>query len=345
MIFPYFELAASLFILLLAFQIWTRHYENKVARFFSLFAIIAFLAAILTYSLRIAFTLELAADINRISATLWAFVFALYAHFALLFTKRERFLANPLSYVLLYLPPSVIGFLFLFTNQMYLRYEIWNIGIVSIPAPLYSLFTLQVAACCLWGIVLLFNFARRTPQRSERHQATLIMIGSFVPLVVGIANDMVLPVLLKSRATPPTVVFDVALMNFFIFLAMRRHALFSISAALAAETIIETMPDSLIVTDLLGRILFINEEAQKFFKVCIEEVAGHRIIELFRDKDDFYRIYNEAAQKNVIVERFAAEMIDPRGERIPSLINARLLREKVVGETLGIVFVIRDIRG
>jgi PAS domain S-box-containing protein len=345
MFFPYFELAASLFTLLLAFQIWTRHYENKIARFYGFFALMAFLASILTYSFRIAFTLEIAADINRISATLWAFVFAMYAHFALLFTKKQKFLANPLSYVLLYLPPSIVGFLFLFTNQMYLRHEIWNIGIVSAPAPLYSLFALQTLIFCLWGIILLFNFARHTPQKTERLQAILIMIGSLIPVIVGVGNDMLLPVLAEARLTPPTVVFDIALMNLFIFLAMRRYALFSISAALAADTIIETMPDSLIVTDLLGRIIFINEEAQKFFHVCLEDVAGHRILNLFKHKDAFYKLYQEVAQKKVIVERYEAELVDKLGERINALINARLLREKVVGETIGIVFVIRDIRG
>lgn len=345
MFFPYFELAASLFILLLAFQIWTRHYENKLARFYGLFAIMAFLAAILTYSLRIAFTLEIAADINRLSGSLWAFVFAMYAHFALLFTKKRRFLENPFSYVLLYLPPAIISFLFLFTNQMYLRHEIWNIGIVSAPAPLYFLFTLETFAYCLWGIVVLFNYARHTPQKTERLQAILVMLGSIVAVGVGVLNDMLVPGLLGARLTAPTVVFDIAIMNLFIFIAMRRYALFSISAALAADTIIETMPDSLIVTDLLGRIIFINEEAQQFFHVCCEDVAGHRIINLFKHKDDFYKLYQEVAQKKVLVERYEAELVDNLGERIPALINARLLREKVVGETIGIVFVIRDIRG
>ena len=44
-------------------------------------------------------------------------------------------------------------------------------------------------------------------------------------------------------------------------------------------------------------------------------------------------------------ERFQAELVDPLGEVIPALINANLLREKIVGEVLGIVFVVRDIRG
>ena len=138
MLFPYLELAASLFILLLAFQIWTRHYENPLARFFALFAIVAFAATILEYSSRIAFTLELGRDIDRLCSALWVFVFPLFAHFAILFTKKESWLKQKLFLLSFYLFPAVVALLFLFTNIMYLRYEIWSVGIVSIPSPWFS---------------------------------------------------------------------------------------------------------------------------------------------------------------------------------------------------------------
>src|SRR3989339_69871 len=95
MFFPYFELAASLFVLLFSYHIWTRHHENRAARFFSRFATVAFLACIFTYSFRIAFTLEIAQDINRIAATLIAFSFSIFAHFALIFARKETFIRKP----------------------------------------------------------------------------------------------------------------------------------------------------------------------------------------------------------------------------------------------------------
>ena len=136
----------------------------------------------------------------------------------------------------------------------------------------------------------------------------------------------------------------IAILNFFIFLAMRNYSLFAISPALAAETIIETMPDSLMVTDLGGRILFLNEHAKKFFRVPENEIAGHHIKDLFRDKECFYKIYDQAVKHKREVEGFKAELVNPKGEAIPSLINARILCEKLFGEKIGIVFVIRDVR-
>src|SRR3989339_1935980 len=96
-LFPYFELAASLFVLVFSFVIFNRHYENKAARFFGRFALLAFFSCIMTYSMRIAFTLELAATINRLSVSLIAFTFAVFVHFALIFSRREHLLKKKFS--------------------------------------------------------------------------------------------------------------------------------------------------------------------------------------------------------------------------------------------------------
>jgi len=345
MIFPYFELTASLFILLLAFQIWTRHYENPLARFFATFAVVAFAATILEYSSRIAFTLELGRDLDRLCSSLWALAFPLFAHFAILFTKKESLLERRFSLVLLYLPPALLSILFIFTNIMFTRFEIWSIGIVSQPSPWYVLFMINSVVYSTFAVCLLFGYSRTAAQKSERFASGLIAFGLLVPMVVGFFTDELLPIIYGTRLTPPTAVFDLAVMCLFIYLAMRNYSLFAISPALAAETIIETMPDSLIVTDIDGRIIFINEEAQKLFHSPEKAVAGRCIADLFTDKAKFEQLYSEVVGKKLEVERFSAELIDPLGEKIPALVNANLLREKIVGEIIGIVFVLRDIRG
>jgi PAS domain S-box-containing protein len=345
MFFPYFELAASLFVLLFSYHIWTRHHENRAARFFSRFATVAFLACIFTYSFRIAFTLEIAQDINRLAVTLIAFSFSIFAHFALIFTHKETFLRKPFALPILYLPPALIGILFCCTNAMYLRHEIFNYGIASIPAPAYWLFILTSMAYAVWGFSLFLSYAKTAPQKIEKEQALLIAFGSLIPVVIGLIFDEILPVVFQMRLIPPTVVFDFAFMTFFIYLAMRKYSLFAISPALAADVIIEAMPDSLLITDLDGQIIFINEEARKFFHASEETVAGKCIANLFKDKAKYKQLYDEVVEKKLVVELFQAELVDPLGERIPALINARLLREKFVGSAMGIVFIVRDIRG
>ncbi|MFH1683708.1 MAG: histidine kinase N-terminal 7TM domain-containing protein [Candidatus Margulisiibacteriota bacterium] len=343
-LFPYFELVASLFILFLAFEIYSRHYENLSARFFVRFAFVAFLACILTYSLRIAFTLELASIINRFSATTIAFAFAVYAHFALIFTKKERFLKSKFALSILYIPPAIVGLLFLFTNLMYKRYEILSYGIASIPAPLYSLFILQTFVYTVWGIWLFFSYAATAPQKMVRRQSLWIAIGSTIPVIIGVFTDQLLPTVFGVRATFPTVVFDFALMNLFIFIAMRRYSLFAISPGQAAKAIIETMPDSLIVTDLDGRIVLLNEGAQKYFHIPKSEILGKDIASLFEQKDAYDKLYDEVVNKKLEIERYKTNFCNHLGECLPSFINATVFRDDL-GSLIGIIFIIRDIRG
>jgi PAS domain S-box-containing protein len=345
MLFPYFELAASLFVLLLCFQIFTRHYENKAARFFAMFAMVAFLAAILEYSLRIAFTLELARDLNRIATPLWAFVFSMFAHFCFIFTKKRKFLENPLSSFFFYLPAFILTLLFVFTNLMYTRYEIRSIGIISQPAPLYWLFALHTIFYSLLGIGLLFQNGFKALQKIERAQSLLIAIGSLIPLLIGVITDELLPLIQGNRMVFPTCVFDIALMNFFIYIAMRRYSLFAVSPSIAADVIIETMPDALLATDFEGKILFVNDEASKLFNLEQEELIGKDFSSLFKTREKYEKLFREVVEQRKEILRYEAELINPLGERIPALINSNLLKDKIVGDTIGIIFVVRDIRG
>lgn len=344
-LFPYFELAASLFILLLCFQIFTRHYANKAARFFALFALIAFLAAIFEYSLRIAFTLDFARDLNRIATSLWAFLFAMFAHFSFIFAKKERFLSNPLSRIFFYLPPILLSGLFLFTNLMYSRYEIWSIGIVSQPTSWYWLFTIHTVFYSLLGIIVLYRHGAVAPQKFERAQANFIATGSLLPLLIGSFTDEFVPLLFGARLIVPTCVFAIALMNLFIYIAMRRYSLFAVSPSLAADVIIETMPDAMLATDVEGNILFANDAASRLFSSPAEGLSGKPIRSLFKNRERYDQLYYEVVDKRREILRFEAELIDPLGQLIPSLINANILRDKVVGDTIGIVFVVRDLRG
>lgn len=342
--YPYFELLASLLTLLFAFFMFTRHYENAVARFFARFALVGFLASILEYSLRIAFTLELAQNINRLSATFWAFLFPMFAHFCLLFAKKDDFLESRFGLFILYLPASLLSLAFLFANSMYLRYEIFHYGIASQPAPLYWLFALNTFIYVYWGVMLLIGKSFTSPQASVRAQARLIAIGSAIPAVVALITDEAAPLLMGYRAYPPTCTFALAVMIFFMFLAMRRYALFAISPALAADVIIETMPDSLLVTDLDGQVILLNDLAKKFFHAKPEAILGKLACDLFKDRAKYDKLYDEVVKNGLEIERYPADLIDPRGEMIPCLINANKVCD-ALGATLGIVFVIRDIRG
>ena len=312
MLFPYFELLASIFTLLFAFSIFNRHYENKLARFFGRFALIAFLASILEYSVRIAFTLELAAWLNRLSGVFWCLIFPVYAHFCLIFAKKDDLLSRKGFLALLYLPSVVLSVLFLAGNVMFIRHEIYPFGIATQPSAFYWLYALQTVVFAAWGFIILNLYSSQTQDKVERSQAMLIAYGSMVPAVIGLIVDEIMPLTMGYRLFPPTCVFGLAVMSLVIYVAMRKYALFAISPSLAADIIIETMPDSLLVTDLEGRVLLLNDEAQKLFHIEKEKIVGLPIDELFIEKDKYYKLYDQIVYKNLEIERFSADLQTPR---------------------------------
>lgn len=339
MLFSYFELAASLFTLLLAFYIYNRHYANRVARFYGRLALVGFFASIFEYSLRIAFTFDIAIFINRISISFWAFLFAMFVHFALIFAKKDDALKNRAATMALYFPAAVFSVFFIFGNFMYTRYEIQPIGIVNQPSPYYWFFALYCLAYSAWGIYLFLSFARTAPQKTAKEQALLIGAGCLLAFFVGAVTDVLMPLLMGYRAIFPTIVFDVAFLNLVIFIAMRKYALFAITPALAADTIIRTMPDPMIVTDLEGNILLSNEEADRLLHCREEDIEGCNVANLFKDKEKYKKLYNEVVNQGKEIVKYEAEIVDPNGEVMRSLINANKLHD-TLGATLGIVFII-----
>jgi PAS domain S-box-containing protein len=157
-------------------------------------------------------------------------------------------------------------------------------------------------------------------------QSLLIAIGSIIPLTVGVMTDEILPLVQGIRASPPTSVIGIAVLNLFIFIAMRRYSLFAISPALAADTIIKTMPDSMLVTDLDGKIVLLNEEAQKYFHVPKDEIFGREIVSLFERKEKYEKLYEQVVNRKLEIARYDAALISPLGERIPSPLNTIYLK-------------------
>ena len=98
------------------------------------------------------------------------------------------------------------------------------------------------------------------------------------------------------------------------------------------------------VTDLEGRIVLLNEEATKYFRAPQKEILGKNIQSLFEKKESYDRLYDEVVSKKLEIARYKTNLCNPLGECLPSFINANALREEL-GQLLGIIFIIRDIRG
>lgn len=337
----YLELLSALFILFLTLFIYLRFPQSRTERVYIIFGIICFISGILLFAVRVAFTLEMAKFINRFGASAFAFVFPTFLHFVLYFTKKDKVFNLKTTYFFLYFPPFLVSSLFLFTDIMHLRYEIAPYGIISQPSIFYWIFAVHSLIYSFIGIFLLIRFVFTTTQKTERMQAVLIALGAILGITLGFITDEFVPIVYKARIFPPTAVLDLALFNFFVFLAVRSFNLFTISPSIAASTILETMLDSLLVADIDSCVVLINREGEKLFKIEKEEIIGTDVACVFKDGKRFRQLWKEVVAEKKEIRNFEAELLTSFGETIRGLVNAKLLRN-IFGGILGVVLIFRQ---
>ena len=102
------------------------------------------------------------------------------------------------------------------------------------------------------------------------------------------------------------------------------------------------MPDSLILTNLEGRIIHLNIEAQKFFHVPKSEIIGKYFESLFKNPEEFKNLKKLVVDSGKEIKNFEAILIDPKSKETVSLINANKIHDHF-GTTIGVVYIIRDI--
>jgi len=129
----------------------------------------------------------------------------------------------------------------------------------------------------------------------------------------------------------------------FIAFAIVRYKLMKITAALAADTIIDTMTDSLVVFGPQKNILMINRATMDLLGYKRNELIGKDISMLFAEKDLFA---DESLDKFIInnaAKDYELTYVTKNNEKIPVRLNAGVIKDKL-GEILGNVCIIRDIR-
>ena len=72
--------------------------------------------------------------------------------------------------------------------------------------------------------------------------------------------------------------------SIFVGYAIWKYYLFSLNPALAAENIIDIMPDSLILTDNQGMILRVNNSFVELTSFSPEELKGKSLFNFFSDE-------------------------------------------------------------
>src|SRR4030042_2742077 len=247
----------------------------------------------------------------------WITFACIFLWFALVFTEKKKILKARIIYPLIFILPLLLiykqwtGFLTADYIQRPWGWEsVWSDSIWA------YLFYFYYLSFMIMGLYLILNFGRKTEEPIKKKQARIIFVTALVSVVFSTLTDIVLPEL--NISTIPTSLGNVITLiwAFGIVYAIAKYELMNITPFTAAENIISTMADSLILLDRQGNIATVNKATLDLSGYGKDELTGKSVEIFFREKDFKSTLLNKAI-KGEIIRNYELNFKTKTGDNIP----------------------------
>ncbi len=213
--------------------------------------------------------------------------------------------------------------------------------VASPDSPLYHAYLIYMAGVLVTGPIFLMRWRIKTRILREKKQA-LIIIVTWVPVVIfGLAVNIILPG--AGVKIPAVAHLGVIIWIGGIWYAITRYRFMVFSAALAAEYIIASITDMVVLADTDGLIMDVNYAACALVGAPKEELLGRHYTSLFVE-EQFLGI-NDENIRNMSSQDTKGEyhLKSQTGERIPVSLILNFVTDKRK-ETVGLSLTVHDLR-
>ncbi len=278
---------------------------------------------------------------NKIDSIGWISFSAFFFWFVLVFTDKKSFLNKKYYLILLFLPALFFisqqwqgKLIYTFIETSYGWSHVWSDSLLT-----YS-FYFYYTLFSLFPIYLLIDFYRKSTSVLKRKQAKIIIIASLVPLTLGTLTNVILQEF-GIHKIPSTADLFSLIWSFGIIYAMVRYRFLGITPSTAAENIIETMSDALILIDLQGKINTINKATLSLSKYSEKEIKELGLNGLFME-DNFKEMVISKAFSGLTINNYNLLLVTKEGENIPVIFSDSLLKNKD-NHIVGIICIAKDI--
>jgi len=297
-LYAWLSLCSSLTSAVLGIIVFSLNRKKLLNKLFLLTASAGFYWTFTEFMMWQASSVEVANFWNKMGF-LWPFFAVLVLHFSLVYVE-SNWLKKKTTYLFLYLPAVFFALTDLATEQINgpVTMQYWGYEDTSAATFIYGISTFWVALLPVLALLLCVNFYIRTSDGAKKQQSKFVTVGFAIPIFAYLITNIVFP----SFAIDVPNLGHIAILFFGIFAsyAILKYELFTFDAAMAAENIISTMPDSLILANMEGKILRVNKRSVNFLGYEESELIGKSIIELCVEKKRCESAMKELTEKRAI---------------------------------------------
>jgi PAS domain S-box-containing protein len=276
---------------------------------------------------------------SNIASFGWASFSSFFLWFILVFTGKKKILKKKWFYLLLFGIPLIIIYK-QWTNFIYadfiMEYYGWKAQLAqSIWPYIFYFYYLSFMAAALY-----INFMRKTQSPILKKQAKIFFTTMVIALILGTLTDVILPSM-NVHVVPDLADTVLLIWAVGVVYAIARYKFLIITPATAADNILSTMYDCLILLNMEGEIITVNKAASDLLGYKPDELKGEPLDILFRKEELtdglFKKIVNQGdlKSKDLIFKT-------RQGKEVPMLFSVSTLRDDA-GNPAGIVCVAKDI--
>jgi PAS domain S-box-containing protein len=183
-------------------------------------------------------------------------------HFTMLYIDKASFLLNKRVLFAIYFITALIPVYLVFFHHTFFSITKmpWGYSFLLPPKSILrntAILWLVIINSC--SVFLILSHLARCHEHIKRKQVFLVALGVIVPIVFANVSQFLLPVL--KVQIPELTTVGTTLQSVFIGFAIWRYDLFELNPATAADNIVSTMPDMLILSDPEGKIAATNRAA------------------------------------------------------------------------------------
>jgi len=265
-------------------------------------------------------------------------------HFFLIYTKKKALLKKWWIYVVLYLPAAI--FLLqelkhdLFVSD-YIHNQFGWVSVANVGSVWFWIFVASLAVSGTLNIYLCYSMLKKSASARERKQAGIILLSAIISYLFCVVLISFTKIFINIEI-PDITVTGLMIWLLGILYAILKHQLMSLSPTLAAESILQTIVDSVILVDQQGLITYVNTETLTLLGYEREDLL-EKPIEILIPKD------LKSEMESIIhtlphgpVRNKDISFLSSDNTRIPILFSAAVCNEND-GDYLGFVALSRDI--
>ncbi|MBN2058312.1 MAG: PAS domain S-box protein [Candidatus Saganbacteria bacterium] len=325
-----------------AMLVLVRNYRNLLNWLFFLYASMVALFNLCDFLSKITPYIARSRFYNDLSVIFWLWFLFFVLHFSVVLANKYSKKMWTTLIAVFFTTTIIFNWITLRTTWIYLTPVLTEWGYSAEPGLYFGVFA---AYSVLLVLLTAWNFwltRQNVDDIRLVHQANVLLVGVLVGMCIGLIGDVILPLLGLWNVTlvPIATIVYIA----FFGLAMFRYGLLSISPSTVANSVLNTMPNLLVVTDLDHNISMVNEFCLKVLGYQEKEIIGLPMKSLIAGENSSLLcglISQELSRKGFVKER-RLQLKTRAGLDIPVSMDASRALDRF-GNQLGCVLIFRDV--